>query len=122
MPFYVVFEGRTSGVFDSCTQCFTVVDGLIGKKYERYETYETAVAAWESYCELKGYGKDYFQDRFLQPERLIERNSARTRSPNVLTTTLNTTHNIDEATTSVVDATMVHGDHALEGLSKCCYS
>jgi hypothetical protein len=80
------------------------------------------VAAWESYCELKGYGKDYFQDRFLQPERLIERNSARTRSPNVLTTTLNTTHNIDEATTSVVDATMVHGDHALEGLSKCCYS
>jgi viroplasmin and RNaseH domain-containing protein len=54
MPFYVVFEGRTSGVFDSCTQCFTAVDGLIGKKYERYETYETAVAAWESYCELKG--------------------------------------------------------------------
>jgi hypothetical protein len=122
MPFYVVFEGRTSGVFDSCTQCLKAVDSLIGKKYERYETYEALVTAWQSYCELKGYGKDFFQERLLQPERLIDRNSARTSSPNVLTSTLNTTHNIDEATTSVIDATVVHGDHALEGQSKCCYS
>jgi hypothetical protein len=113
MAFYVVFQGLQSGVFDSCTQCSKAVGGLLGKNYERYETYDAAVRAWENYCELHGYGKDYFQARLLQPERLIHRNEERNSANNVFRTTSNT-----RPTTQVVNAPMVDENHAFEGLRK----
>lgn len=44
--FYVVWEGRAPGVYDSWDDCFEQVDGFPGAKYKSYPTQAAAVEAF----------------------------------------------------------------------------
>ena len=44
--FYVVWEGRAPGIYDTWEECFDQVDGFPGAKYKSYSTQAEATAAF----------------------------------------------------------------------------
>ncbi len=47
--FYVVWEGRTKGVFRTWADCQKSIHGFAGAKYKSYEDYSTAMAAFKDH-------------------------------------------------------------------------
>lgn len=50
---YVVFEGRSPGVYLSWTECQSQVNGYKGNVHKSFDSYEEAFAAWVNYCNSK---------------------------------------------------------------------
>jgi hypothetical protein len=67
MNFYVVFEGESVGVYDSCLNCRKLVFSD-NNNYQIYKDVDEAVNAWEIYCKFHGFGDTFFQAGLLQPE------------------------------------------------------
>ena len=51
MRHYVVFYGRTCGIFDNWEAVKASTSGYPGNKFKRYDTYDQAVEAWEKFEE-----------------------------------------------------------------------
>jgi viroplasmin and RNaseH domain-containing protein len=51
MRHYVVFYGRTCGIFDNWEAVKASTSGYPGNKQKGYDTYDQAVEAWEKFEE-----------------------------------------------------------------------
>ena len=58
--YYVVWEGKKTGIFESWSECQKSIHGYLGAKFKSFKTIETAKKAFsESYEDYKG--KDIFE-------------------------------------------------------------
>lgn len=55
---YVVWEGKTPGVYDSWAACKAQVDGVAGAKYKSFDSKAEAEQAWKA-----GWKRSFAQDR-----------------------------------------------------------
>jgi hypothetical protein len=65
--------------------------------FQSYDTYDAAVTAWQTHCEVNGYDKEYFQAGLFQ-------------------------HGGHASTSHMPAATTVTENHAVEPQGMCCYS
>jgi hypothetical protein len=75
MNFYVVFEGETVGVYDSCLNCRKLVFSD-NNNYQIYKDVNEVVNAWEIYCKFHGFSDTFFQDGLLQPKHGLRKLSS----------------------------------------------
>jgi hypothetical protein len=68
MNFYVIFEGETIGVYDSCSNCHRLFFSDNSNNYQIYKDSDEADNACEIYCKFHGFSDRYFQVGLLQPE------------------------------------------------------
>ena len=56
--FYVVWEGKKPGIYESWKECKKMIDGYAGAKYKSFETFVKAKNAYNGdYNDFKGYSK-----------------------------------------------------------------
>jgi hypothetical protein len=55
MNFYVIFEGGTIGVYDSCSNCRMLVFNDNSNNYQIYKDSDEVDNVWEIYCKYKSY-------------------------------------------------------------------
>ncbi len=56
--FYVVWEGKKTGIFESWKDCKAMIDGYAGAKYKSFETFAKAKNAYSgAYADFKGTSK-----------------------------------------------------------------
>lgn len=55
---YVVFAGRTPGIYDNWNECRENTEGFPNADFRGYQTYDEAVVAWEEWEQRTGYGTE----------------------------------------------------------------
>ncbi|PCE63060.1 ribonuclease H1 domain-containing protein [Sediminicola luteus] len=75
--FYVVWQGKRTGIFESWADCRAQISGVAGAQYKSFETFEMAKKAYNgNYEDFKGTTKS--KSKTLSPEEL-----ARIGEPNL---------------------------------------
>src|SRR4051812_3773121 len=80
MHYYVVFEGRRSGITDSLPECLSLTQGYSSNSYQGFKNYDEAVKAWVKHCNFHGRDSHFIQSGMLQTESMQFKDSVKTFS------------------------------------------
>ena len=72
--YYVVWSGRKTGVFDNWADCKASVEGFADARYKSFETFQQAIAAFES-----GFNRVSYYDETTNPSHFT---NLRKKNPN----------------------------------------